>query len=140
MADVDQVVGDNSKPNKPPHSVRSSVAAATDPVTPFENADAAFTAGAPFLGFLKPPLFLLLFALRALGGSTGDRHPLHAHLLGLGFIGGREETRIGGGHLGSTPELLDMPLDGRSQQSCITGALIEYLVMRNDLIFGFLES
>ena len=88
MADVDQVVGDNSKPNKPPHSVRSSVAAATDPVTPFENADAAFTAGAPFLKLFKPTLLLTLLACGTLGVMTRNRYPAHPHLLGLGFISG----------------------------------------------------
>ena len=98
ISDVDEIVGDNPKPDKTPHSIVSSVAAATEPVTPLQDADAAFTAGTPFLGFLEPPLFLTLPALRAFGGLAGNRYALHAQCLGRGFIGGGEETRISGGH------------------------------------------
>src|SRR5260370_13574259 len=139
MADVDEIISKNPQSDKPPHSIGSPVAAAMESMAPLQDADAAFTAGAPFLGFSEPALFLTLLALHAFGGLTGNRHSLHAQFFGLGFVGGGEETGIGCDHLGSAPELRNVPLQGTRQQGRITGALIDNLVMNHDLIFGFLD-
>jgi hypothetical protein len=62
----------------------------------FENADAAFAAGAPLLSLLEPALFLCLLAFLTFGGATGNGHSLHAQFFSFGFIGGGEESRVGG--------------------------------------------
>ena len=76
MADVDQVVGDNPKPDKTPHAIGSFVAAAMESMTSLQDADAAFTTGAPFLSLLEPTRSLTLLALR------GKLSPLSRKLFG----------------------------------------------------------
>ena len=54
----------------------------------FENTDAAFTAGVPFLKLFEPTLPLPLLAGGALGVMARNLYPADPHLLGLGFVGG----------------------------------------------------
>jgi death-on-curing protein len=86
--DMDDVVGDHAESDPAPNAVRSFVERSPQPMPAFENTDAAFTAGAPFLKFFEPTLFLTLLAGWTLGVMTRNRYPTNAHLLGLGFIGG----------------------------------------------------
>src|ERR1700736_312556 len=74
----------------------------------FENADAAFTACAPFLKFLEPTLLLSLLSGGALGVMAGNRYPDDPHLLGLGFVSGGKESGIRRHSLRSVSELFDM--------------------------------
>ena len=87
-ADVDQIVGDDAQSDKASHAIGSLVAATIDPMAAFEDADAAFTAGAPFLKLLEPTLLLPLFAGGALGVMAGNGYPADPHVLCLGFVGG----------------------------------------------------
>ena len=80
----------------------------------FENADAAFAAGAPFLKLFKPTLFLTQLARRAFGVVARNRYSFDAHLRGLGFVGGGEESGICGYAFRRPAELFDMLL----QRSC----------------------
>src|SRR5260370_16118444 len=59
----------------------------------FENTDAAFTAGAPFLKLLEPTLLLPLLAGGALGVIAPNRYSAVPHLLGLWFVSGGKKTR-----------------------------------------------
>lgn len=85
----------------------------------FENTDAAFTAGSPFLKFFKPALLLPLLASRAFGVVTRNGYSFDPHLLGLGFIGGGEESGICGYAFRGPSELFDMLLQTSLQQGGI---------------------
>ena len=86
--DVDEVVGDHAQPDPAPDAVRPSVQRSPQPMSPVENTDAAFAAGAPFLKLLEPMLLLPLLARGALGVMARNRYPADPHLLGLGFVSG----------------------------------------------------
>jgi len=108
-------------------------------VPPFENADAAFAAGAPFLRLLEPPLLLFLLAFLTLGGATGNGHSLHAQFFGLGFVGGGEESRVGKRQIRNSTHQLLVFFDRRRQQIGVAGALVEDFAVNDDLIFRFLD-
>jgi hypothetical protein len=67
VADVDQVVGDDTEADPALDAGQAFVAAAVQAVASLQKADAAFTAGAPLLGVAEPTLLLEPIALRALG-------------------------------------------------------------------------
>ena len=73
VADVDQVVSDDSESDKSAHSSRSLVAASIHPMAPFEDADTTLATGPPFLSFLEPAFLLTLFALLAFS-TTGSQN------------------------------------------------------------------
>jgi len=77
-ADVDQVVGNHPEADPALDSGIPLVAAATQSMPSFDNADATLAAGPPFLAVAEPTLLLLAFALRALGGAVGDADALDA--------------------------------------------------------------
>src|SRR5579863_1177625 len=105
----------------------------------FENADAPLASGAPFLTLLEPTLLLPLLARNALGGVAGNRDWLHSLLLSLGFIRGREETRIGRHQLGDALKPWDVLFQSRYQSGGVGGPLIIDLVVGDDLVLGFLD-
>ena len=77
----------------------------------FEDADASFAAGTPFLQFLKPSALLLCLTLFA-GLAVGrDRNSFDAQLLCGGFIGRGKESRIGRQRRRRVAELPDVLLD-----------------------------
>ena len=86
--DMYDVVSDHPKSDPALDSVRPFIERSTQPMPAFENTDAAFTAGAPLLKFLKPPLLLPLFACGALSVVARNRDPADSHLMGLGFVSG----------------------------------------------------
>ena len=90
----------------------------------FQDADAAFAAGAPFLQLLKPPLPLFFFALFARSPVRGDRDSFHTHLLCRSFIGGGEEPRIGREGIGRLTKLLNMLLQRGDQQGRVGGTFL----------------
>jgi hypothetical protein len=158
---VDEIVGDDAEPDPALHAVKSFVAATIQPVSLFENADAAFASRAPFLKLLEPALFLELFPRRALGGVAGNRNAPHSHLLGLGFIRRGEESGICRHYLRRVPKLFDMLFqgglttgedarvslsDGKDAnspllraRSRVGGPLFADLVIGDDLFFRFLN-
>src|SRR5437879_5378693 len=97
----------------------------------FENANAAFTAGAPFLKPFEPMLFLPLLACGAFGVVARNRYPADAHLLGLGFVSGGKESGIRRHALRSASKLFDMLLQTSFQQGGIGRPLFAHLVMRD---------
>ena len=66
-ADVDDVVGDDAKPDPSVHSDESLVAATAEAVLPLDHADASLRSGAPFLAVAEPALSLLALAFEAFG-------------------------------------------------------------------------
>src|SRR5260370_4360867 len=108
-------------------------------MSPLENADAAFAAGAPFLRLLKPALLLFLLALLTFGGAAGNGHSLHTQMFGLGFVGGGEEAGVGSREIRNPAKQLLVLFDGRRQQIGITGALVEYFAVDDDLVLRFLD-
>src|SRR6266851_10365375 len=86
--DVDHVIGDDFQPDPTFDAWNAFVAGPIQPMSSFENADAAFAASAPLLSLLEPALLLCLLAFLTLGGATGNGHSLHAQLFRCGFIGG----------------------------------------------------
>src|SRR6476646_2088022 len=87
-ADVDEIVGDHAPSDPAPDAVPPSIQRSPQPMSPFENTDAPFAAGTPFLKLLEPALFLPLLARRTLGVMARNRNPADSHLLGLGFVSG----------------------------------------------------
>src|ERR1700730_17008511 len=80
-ADVDEVVGDHAETNPALHAGVAFVATAVETMSAFDDADAALTAGAPFLALAEPALFLLASALGTFGRAIGNADPFDA----LGF-------------------------------------------------------
>src|SRR5580658_2699536 len=86
--DVDKIVGDYPESHPTSDAAESSVERSPQPMPAFENTDAAFTTGTPFLELLEPTLFLPLLASGTLGVMARNRYPVDPHLVGLGFISG----------------------------------------------------
>src|SRR5438034_9533173 len=105
----------------------------------FENTDAAFTAGAPFLKLLEPTLLLPLLAGGALGVMARNRYPSDVHLLILGFVSRGKESRIRRYGLWSASELFDMLLQTSFQQGGVGRPLLAHVVMRDDLVLRLLH-
>src|SRR5258708_26007333 len=102
--DVDDVIGDDSQTDPTFDAWNALVAGPIQPMSSFENADAAFAASAPLLSLLEPALLLFLLAFFTFGGATGNGHSLHAQLFRCGFLCDGEESRVSGGDkLYSTP-------------------------------------
>ena len=59
---MDDVVGDHSESDPAPDAARSFIQRSPQPMPAFENTDATFTPGAPFLKVLEPTLLLPLLA------------------------------------------------------------------------------
>jgi hypothetical protein len=59
---VDDVVGDDAETHPAVHSDGALVSAAIEAVSPFDDADASLTSGAPFLAVAEPALSLLALA------------------------------------------------------------------------------
>src|SRR6266540_603905 len=102
--DVDHVICNDPQTHPTCEASNALVAGPIQPMSPFENADAAFAAGAPLLGLLEPALLLFLLALLTFGGATGNSHSLHAQFLGCGFVGGGEEPRVGSRQIGNSTQ------------------------------------
>ena len=62
-ADVEEIVGDDAEPDPTLHSGLALVAAAAEPVSPLDDADASLASGPPFLAVAEPALLLFAFAL-----------------------------------------------------------------------------
>src|SRR6184192_403923 len=92
---VDHVIGHDPQTHPTFDACNAPIERAIQPMSPFENADAAFAAGAPLLRLLEPALLLFLLAFLTFGGATGNGHSLHAQCFGCGFVGGGEESRVG---------------------------------------------
>src|SRR5260221_291237 len=137
--DVDHVIGDDSQPDPTFDAWNPLEPGPIQPMAAFENGDAAFGASAPLLSLLEPALLLFLLAFFTFGGATGNGHSLHAQLFRCGFIGGGEESRVGGGENWNSTQQLLVLFDRRRQQIGITGALIQYFAVDDDLILRFLD-
>ena len=64
---MNDIVGDHPKSDPAPDAVWSFIKGSPQPMSAFENTDAAFTARAPFLKLLEPTLLLPLLARGAFG-------------------------------------------------------------------------
>src|SRR5260370_27220051 len=82
----------------------------------FENTDAAFTAGAPFLKLLEPTLLLPLLAGGALGVMARNRYSADPHLLSLGFVSRSNESPIRRYRLWGASELFHILLQASLPQ------------------------
>ena len=133
-------IGDDAESDPAPDAVRSFVERSAQPVAAFENADTTFTAGAPFLKLFEPTLLLPLFACSAFGVVAGNRDLANSHLLGFGFVRGREESGICGHELRYTSELFDVFLQTSYQLGSVSRPLLAHLVMRDDLVLGLLNQ
>src|SRR5260221_3997296 len=92
--DVDHVSGDDSQTDPTFDAWNALVAGPIQPMSSFENADAAFAASAPLLSLLEPALLLFLLAFFTFGGATGNGHSPHAQVFRCGFICGGEEYPV----------------------------------------------
>src|SRR5215469_10974058 len=136
---MDEVVGDHAQPDPTTNPVRPFVEGTPQTMPALENTDATLTASAPFLKFFEPTLLLPQLSGGTFGVMTGNRYPLHSHVLSLGFVGGGEESRIRCHFPRCTPELLDMLLQTACEQGAVGRPLFAHLIVRNNLIFRFLH-
>src|SRR5208282_5774715 len=95
-ADVEEIVGDDAEPDPTLHSGLALVAAAAEPVSPLDDADASLASGPPFLAVAEPALLLFAFALRALGGAIGNAEALDALCFRRGLVFGGVECGVRG--------------------------------------------
>ena len=70
--DVDDIVRDDSKTDPPLYALGALVKGSVQPMTPFQDANAALTAGAPLLRVLEPTLLLFQLAFLTLGRTAGN--------------------------------------------------------------------
>ena len=70
------------------------VSAAIEAVSPFDDADASLTSGAPFLAVAESALFLLALAFSAFGRAVGNANALDTLRLCGGFIPGGIECGV----------------------------------------------
>src|SRR5271157_572594 len=136
---VDEVIGDDPQPHPSPHSVGSVVAATRQPVPPLDHADPAFTSGAPLLAPLEPALLLPLAPFWAAGATVRDRNVLHAQSMRAFLVGVRVITSIRRHPSRRPPQLAPVRFPCRKQQVPVTGPLVVYIVMRDDLVLRFLQ-
>jgi hypothetical protein len=85
---MNDMVGDHPESDPAPDAAQSFIKGSPQPMSAFENTDAAFTAGAPFLKLFEPTLLLPLLASGAFGVVARNRDPADPHLLGFGFLSG----------------------------------------------------
>ena len=67
MAEIDEIVGDDSEPDPALHSIVAGIPASVETVATLAHADAALTPGAPSLATAEPAFFLLALAVGAVG-------------------------------------------------------------------------
>src|SRR6516164_5842980 len=96
IAHADQVVSDDAKTNPALHAGLTSIAAAAEPVSALDHADAPLTPRSPFLAVAEPGLLLLAPARRTLRGAIRYAHSLYPFGLGRGLVLGGVEARIRG--------------------------------------------
>src|SRR5258708_39870332 len=80
-ADLNEVVGHDSKTDPPLHTFEPSISTAIQSVAPLQNADAALASGPPALSGPEPTRSLQFFPLAALGAPTRHRDSRHSHSL-----------------------------------------------------------
>ena len=131
-AHADQIVGDDTETDRGVSS--APVAAATEPVSTFDHADAPLAPGAPFLPVAEAAL-LLLSGLRA--GWSDCLQPLNLPSpFGRGLVLVRARIRGDEARRTSdTASCVSMAAMSRSYQ----GTLIVDLVVDHDLVFRFLQ-
>src|ERR1035438_6182956 len=105
-ADIDEVVADDAQTHPSLHSAISFVATTVQPVASLEHADAAFTAGPPFLSVLEPACFLERFAIFALTRAVGHGNAFHSHLVRLLLGAGGIEPCVTRHQVGNSPQTL----------------------------------
>src|SRR5215469_644214 len=136
---MDEVVGDHAQPDPTTNPVRPFVEGTPQTMPALEDTDSALTAGAPFLKFFEPTLLLPQLSGGTFGVMTGNRYPLHSHVVSLGFVGGGEESRICRHFPRCPPELFDMPLQTAFEQGAVGRSVFAHLIVRNNLIFRLLH-
>src|SRR5437667_1691833 len=137
--DVDEVVGDDAEPDPALHSGTALVTAAIEPVSPFDDADAPFASGSPFLAIAEPALFLLTLALGALGGAIGDADAFDTSRFRRRLILSGVEPGVCGHKARRAAEPGLMDFDCWNQQVRIARPLIVDFVVDHDLVFCLLQ-
>src|SRR5271168_1308864 len=133
-ADVEEIVGDDAEPDPTLHSGLALIAAAAEPVSPFDHADASLASGPPFLAIAEPALLLFAFALRALGGAIGNADALDALCLRRHLVLGGVECGVCGNQARNASEPCLMGFDGSDQQVRIAGTPIVDFVVGHNLL------
>src|SRR5208337_1171250 len=98
-----------------------------------------FTSRAPFLAPPEPALLLPLAPFCAAGTAVGNRNILHPQSMRPFLVGVRVITRIRRYPSRSPPQLAPVRLHRRQQQVPVTGPLLVYIVVRDDLVLRFLQ-
>jgi hypothetical protein len=80
-ADLNEVVGHNSKTDPPLHTFEPFIAAAIQSVASLQHANAALASGPPALPGPEPTRSLQFSPLAAFAAPTRHRHSRHSHSL-----------------------------------------------------------
>ena len=110
-ADLNNVVGDDSKSDPPLHAREASIAATTQSMSALQHADAALASGSPSLSSTEPTLFLNFLALQASGAPAGNRYSRNSHGLDGLLILQAIESSVGGHQSGHASQPTLMLLD-----------------------------
>ncbi len=116
------------------------IAAAAEPMSPFDHADASLASGPPFPAVAEPALLLFAFALGVFGGAIGNADALHAFCLHRHLVLGGVECGICRDQARSATEPCLMGFDGSDQQVRIAGTPIVDFVVGHNLIHIFSAS
>jgi hypothetical protein len=81
VANLDDVVGDNSKTDPALHTFEPSIAAAIQSMAPLQHANAPFASGPPALPGSEPTRSLQFSPLAAFAVATRHRDSRHSHSL-----------------------------------------------------------
>src|SRR6516164_2125082 len=100
---MNDIVGDHPESDPAPDAVQSFIKGSPQPMSAFENTDAAFTAGAPFLKFFEPTLLLPLLASGAFGVVARNRDPPDPHLLALDSLAAEKNPGSAATRSGARP-------------------------------------
>src|ERR1017187_5402374 len=138
-ADIDEVVADDAQTHPSLHSAVSFVATTVQPVASLEHADAAFTAGPPFLSVLEPACFLERCAIFTLTRAVGHGNAFHSHLVRLLLAAGGIERCVTGHQVGNSPQTLLVNRNRGGQQIAVGGALVKDFVIDDELPLRFLH-
>src|ERR1017187_5688525 len=138
-ADIDEVVADDAQTHPSLHSAVSFVATTVQPVASLEHADAAFTAGPPFLSVLEPACFLERCAIFTLTRAVGHGNAFHSHLVRLLLAAGGIERCVTGHQVGDSSQTLLVDRNRGGHQIAVGGALIKDFVIDDKLPLRFLH-
>jgi hypothetical protein len=138
--DVDEVISDHPKPDPALYSSVALVAAAIQPVSSLDHADAALTTRSAISGRCGTnALLLLALTFRALGRAIGNADAFDTLRFRCCLVFGGVERGIRSHHAWRAPQFSLMRFNSGNQQIRIVGSPSVDLIIDHNLVFGFLQ-